>query len=135
MQQPLVGEAANGREVTPDVVVMDLRTSDLDGIEATRQLTTGPEPARVLVLTTYDDDEYVFAALRAGASGVVVKDMALEDILGAIGVVADGDALIAPSVTRRLIEEFVGRGESTVVPAGSTSGPGPTPTPSSTLDK
>jgi DNA-binding NarL/FixJ family response regulator len=109
----VVGEAATGleavqlvREVQPDVVVMDLRMPELDGIDATRRITTGPDHARVLVLTTFDDDEYVHAALRAGASGFVVKDMALEDIVGAIRVVADGDALIAPRVTRRLIEAF-----------------------------
>jgi DNA-binding NarL/FixJ family response regulator len=109
----VVGEAATGveavrlvRDVRPDVVVMDLRMPELDGIEATRLITAGPGDARVLVLTTFDDDEYVYAALRAGASGFVVKDMALEDILGAIRVVAEGDALIAPRVTRRLIEAF-----------------------------
>jgi DNA-binding NarL/FixJ family response regulator len=109
----VVGEAATGREavdlvreVQPDVVVMDLRMPDLDGIEATRRIVAGPDHARVLVLTTFDDDEYVYAALRAGASGFVVKDMALEDIVAAIRVVADGDALIAPRVTRRLIEAF-----------------------------
>jgi DNA-binding NarL/FixJ family response regulator len=109
----VVGEAATGleavqlvREVRPDVVVMDLRMPELDGIEATRRITAGADPSRVLVLTTFDDDDYLYAALRAGASGFVVKDMALEDILDAIRVVADGDALLAPRVTRRLIEEF-----------------------------
>jgi DNA-binding NarL/FixJ family response regulator len=112
----VVGEAGTGSaalqlvpEVRPDVVVMDLRMPELDGIEATRHITAGLEAPRVLVLTTFDDDDYVYAALRAGASGFVVKDMALEDILGAIRVVAEGDALIAPSVTRRLIEEFAAR--------------------------
>jgi DNA-binding NarL/FixJ family response regulator len=119
----VVGEAATGteavqlaRDVQPDVVVMDLRMPDLDGIEATQQITADPGTARVLVLTTFDDDDYVYAALRAGASGFVVKDMALEDILGAIRVVANGDALIAPSVTRRLIEEFARRPEPTPSP-------------------
>ena len=109
----VVGEAATGaeavrlvRKVQPDVVVMDLRMPELDGIEATRLITAGPDHARVLVLTTFDDDDYVYDALRAGASGFVVKDMALEDIVGAIRVVAEGDALIAPRVTRRLIEVF-----------------------------
>lgn len=112
----VVGEAANGAEAVritgelrPDVVVMDIRMPGMDGIEATRLITAGPAPTRVLVLTTFDDDEYVYGALRAGASGFLVKDMALEDILAAIRVVAAGDALIAPSVTRRLIGEFAAR--------------------------
>ncbi|MFI5916558.1 response regulator [Dactylosporangium sp. NPDC051541] len=110
----LVGEAGNGqdavrlvRSVRPDVVVMDIRMPGMDGIEATRQLMAEPGTARVLILTTFDEDEYVYAALRAGASGFLVKDMALEDIVQAIRVVAAGDALIAPSVTRRLIAVFV----------------------------
>ncbi|MFI1394311.1 response regulator [Streptomyces sp. NPDC020681] len=114
----VVAEAATGaqavqlvRDVRPDVVLMDIRMPGMDGIEATRMITTGPGTARVLVLTTFDDDDHVYAALRAGASGFLVKDMALEDILAAIRVVAAGDALIAPSVTRRLIEEFAARPE------------------------
>jgi DNA-binding NarL/FixJ family response regulator len=109
----VVGEAGTGaqavqlaRQARPDVVVMDIRMPGMDGIEATQMITAGPGPARVVVLTTFDDDDYVYAALRAGASGFLVKDMALEDILTAIRVVAAGDALIAPSVTRRLIEQF-----------------------------
>ncbi|GAB2700860.1 response regulator [Kitasatospora kifunensis] len=112
----VVGEAATGAEAVrlaeelhPDVVVMDIRMPGMDGIEATRLVTTGPAAARVVVLTTFDDDDYVYAALRAGAAGFLVKDMALDDILAAIRVVAAGDALIAPSVTRRLIAEFAGR--------------------------
>jgi DNA-binding NarL/FixJ family response regulator len=111
----VVGEAGNGAEavrlvtdVRPDVVMMDLRMPGMDGIEATRLITAGSEPPHVLVLTTFDDDDHVYGALQAGASGFLVKDMALEDILAAIRVVADGDALIAPSVTRRLIERFAG---------------------------
>jgi DNA-binding NarL/FixJ family response regulator len=83
-------------KLCPDVVVMDIRMPVMDGIEATRLITTGPSPARVVVLTTFDDGEYVYAALRAGASGFLVKDMALEEILAAIRTVAAGDALIAP---------------------------------------
>ncbi|MER6361723.1 response regulator transcription factor [Kitasatospora sp. NPDC001527] len=112
----VVGEAATGAEAVrlvgelrPDVVVMDLRMPVLDGIEATRRVTAAPGTARVVVLTTFDEDENVHAALRAGASGFLVKDMALDDILAAIRVVAAGDALIAPSVTRRLIAEFAAR--------------------------
>jgi DNA-binding NarL/FixJ family response regulator len=114
----VVGEAGTGAEavrlaenIHPDVVVMDIRMPGMDGIEATRLITAGPSRAHVLVLTTFDDDDYVYAALRAGASGFLVKDMALDDILAAVRVVAAGDALIAPSVTRRLIEEFAGRPE------------------------
>jgi len=112
----IVGEAGTGAEAVrlsedlhPDVVVMDVRMPGMDGIEATRLITTGPGDTRVVVLTTFDDDDYIYGALRAGASGFLVKDMALDDILGAIRVVAAGDSLIAPSVTRRLIEEFVRR--------------------------
>ncbi|MEO3784090.1 response regulator transcription factor [Actinocorallia sp. B10E7] len=112
----VVGEAGTGdeaislvRETRPDVVVMDIRMPGTDGIEAARAITADGGATRVLMLTTFDDDEYVYASLRAGASGFLVKDMALEDILSAIRVVAAGDALIAPSVTRRLIEEFAAR--------------------------
>ncbi|MFE9690041.1 response regulator [Micromonospora sp. NPDC005806] len=109
----VVGEAGTGaeavrlaREAVPDVVLMDLRMPGTDGIAATRAISAAGRPTRVLVLTTFDDDEHVHAALRAGASGFLVKDMALEEILGAVRVVAAGDALIAPGVTRRLIAEF-----------------------------
>jgi DNA-binding NarL/FixJ family response regulator len=112
----VAGEAATGaeavrlaRDLRPDVVLMDIRMPGMDGIEATRMITPGEDAARVIVLTTFDDDDYVYAALRAGASGFLVKDMALEDILTAIRVVAAGDALIAPSITRMLIEEFASR--------------------------
>ncbi|BDM69619.1 DNA-binding response regulator [Streptomyces nigrescens] len=112
----VVGEAATGSEAVrlvgelrPDVAVMDIRMPGMDGIEATRLITAGPATTRVLVLTTFDEDDHVYGALRAGASGFVVKDMALDDILAAIRVVAAGDALIAPGVTRRLIADFIGR--------------------------
>jgi DNA-binding NarL/FixJ family response regulator len=123
----IVGEAGTGAEAVqltedlhPDVVVMDIRMPGMDGIEATRLITTGAGDTRVVVLTTFDDDDYIYGALRAGASGFLVKDMALDDILGAIRVVAAGDSLIAPSVTRRLIEEFSRRPKPLPRPAAST---------------
>ena len=111
----VVGEAANGAEAVavaraarPDVILMDVRMPELNGIEATRRITAAPETARVrvIILTTFDLDEYVFAALRAGASGFLLKDTLPADLLTAIRVVAGGDALLAPSITRRLISEF-----------------------------
>jgi DNA-binding NarL/FixJ family response regulator len=115
----VAGEAGTGAEAVKlarsagvDVVVMDIRMPGMDGIEATQLITAGGGPARVLVLTTFDDDDYVYGALRAGASGFLVKDMALEDILAAIRVVAAGDAMIAPGVTRRLIGQFASQHRS-----------------------
>ena len=113
----VVGQAADGKEAvrlaarsSPDVVVMDVRMPVMDGIEATRQITGGrtDDGPRVLILTTFDLDEYVFEALRAGASGFALKSRPLEELLTAIRVVADGEALLAPSVTRRLIAHFSG---------------------------
>jgi DNA-binding NarL/FixJ family response regulator len=125
----VVGEAGTGtqavqlaRETRPDVAVMDIRMPGMDGIEATRLLVGAPEPPHVLVLTTFDEDDYVYGALRAGASGFLVKDMALEDILAAIRIVAAGDALIAPSVTRRLIADFVSRPISAPPHRATTNG-------------
>ena len=114
----VVGAAADGRQavelaasLAPDVVVMDVRMPVMDGIEATRQITSGQGPggARVLILTTFDLDEYVFEALRAGASGFALKSRPVDELLNAIRTVAAGEALLAPSVTRRLIAHFAGQ--------------------------
>jgi DNA-binding NarL/FixJ family response regulator len=114
----VVGEAANGYEAVkvvkaerPDVILMDIRMPEMDGLEATRLITADPalESVRILVLTTFDLDAYVHEALRAGASGFLLKDTLPAELLAAVRVVADGDALLAPSITRRLIEDFVSR--------------------------
>lgn len=114
----VVGEARTGREAVdlahscrPDVVLMDIRMPELDGIEATRRITADErlQAVKILVLTTFDLDQYVYEALRAGASGFLLKDTAPQQLLDAIRVVADGNALIAPSITRRLITEFAAR--------------------------
>jgi DNA-binding NarL/FixJ family response regulator/class 3 adenylate cyclase len=122
----VVGEAADGAEAVdearrarPDVILMDVRMPNVDGLEATRRLLTGKEEGpRVLILTTFDLDEYVYEALKAGASGFLLKDTPPEELVDAIHVVARGDALLAPSITKRVIEEFVRRPpESARVPA------------------
>lgn len=116
----MVGEAGDGaeavalaRRLRPDVVVMDIRMPGVDGLEATRRISADPELAevKVLVLTTFDVDEYVFDALRGGASGFLLKDTEPVELLHALRVVAEGDALLAPSVTRRLIAEYTSRPE------------------------
>jgi len=119
----VVGEAGDGveavalaRELRPDVVLMDVRMPRLDGIEATRQLLREQDPPRVLVLTTFDLDEYVYAALRAGASGFLLKDAPEEQLAAAIRVAADGGALFSPAVTRRLIERFTALDPDTAPP-------------------
>ena len=90
-------------ELHPDVILMDIRMPDLDGIEATRRILAAPEPPRIIVLTTFEDDEYIHAALKAGASGFLVKSMPLDDILAAIRVTVTNDTLIAPAATRRMV--------------------------------
>jgi DNA-binding NarL/FixJ family response regulator len=112
----VIAEAENGEEgvrlarrETPDVVLMDVRMPVMDGLEATRQITEQIERTRVIVLTTFDLDEYVYGALRNGASGFLLKDADGDQLVEAVRVIASGDALIAPSVTRRLISEFADR--------------------------
>ncbi len=110
----VVGEAANGAEATrmtaelhPDVVLMDVRIPGLDGIEATRRIVASGGRTRVLILTTFDLDEYAYSGLRAGASGFLVKDAQPEELLSGIRAVATGDAVVAPSLTRRLLDAYV----------------------------
>jgi len=112
----VVGEAATGeqavtraRELSPDVVLMDVRMPDLDGVEATRRIVASGSDARVIILTTFDLDEYVYAGLRAGASGFLLKDAQPAELLAAIRAVASGDAVVAPSITRRLLDAYAHR--------------------------
>jgi DNA-binding NarL/FixJ family response regulator len=109
----VAGEAEDGaeavalaRSLQPDVILMDVRMPKVDGLEATRRIVASGSPARVLILTTYDLDEYVYAAIRAGASGFLLKDVEPTQLVDAVRVVARGDALLAPTVTRRLLERF-----------------------------
>jgi len=112
----VVGEAENGkealaraRELRPDVVLMDVRMPGMDGLEAARQMLARPDAPRVLMLTTFDLDEYVYDALRAGASGFLLKDVRPEQLADAVRVVAAGETLLAPAITRRLVEQYVRR--------------------------
>lgn len=125
----IVGEASDGaeavrqaRELNPDVVLMDVRMPVLDGIEATRAITAAGSRARIIILTTFDVDEYAFAGLQAGASAFLLKDVAPSDLIHAVRVVASGDAVVAPRVTQRLLETYV-RGSARTV----ASAPAPDP--------
>jgi DNA-binding NarL/FixJ family response regulator len=126
----VVATAADGaeavrtcREHSPDVVLMDVRMPGMDGIEATRQLTaSGSGQPRILILTTFDLDEYVYDALRAGASGFLLKDVTAERLFDAVRIIAAGDALLAPGVTRRLITQFAHLGPRTVAPPTALGG-------------
>ena len=112
----IIGEAATGRqavaltcELAPSVVLMDVRMPEMDGVEATKQILASGSDARIIILTTFDLDEYAFSALRAGASGFLLKDAQPADLLSAIRAVASGDAVVAPSVTRRLLSAYAHR--------------------------
>jgi DNA-binding NarL/FixJ family response regulator len=125
----VVGEAEDGAaavrlagQLQPDVILMDVRMPGVDGIEATRQIVARDSAARVLILTTFDLDEYAFSALRAGASGFVLKDVPLDELARAIRSVASGDAVVSPRVTRRLLDVYAGQLPDL---AGDAAGPGP----------
>jgi DNA-binding NarL/FixJ family response regulator len=125
----IVGEASDGaeavrlaRKLNPDVVLMDVRMPVLDGIEATRAITAAGSPARIIILTTFDVDEYAFAGLQAGASAFLLKDAVPSDLINAVRVVASGDAVVAPRITQRLLETYV-RGAARPAPAAPAPDP------------
>ena len=122
----VVGQASDGREavemaraLTPDVVLMDIRMPEVDGVEATRRLVADPTSPRILMLTTFDQNEYVYDAMKAGASGFLLKDVRRDELVNAVRSVAAGDALLASSLTRRFIEDFVRRPPPGAAPVGA----------------
>lgn len=122
----VVGQASDGREAVdmarelrPDVVLMDIRMPEVDGVEATRRLMADPESPRILMLTTFDQNEYVYDAMKAGASGFLLKDVRRDELVNAVRSVAAGDALLASSLTRRFIEDFVRRPPPGAAPSGA----------------
>lgn len=124
----VVGEASEGKQavgmaesLTPDVILMDVRMPGMDGIAATRLISVNDSSPRIIILTTFDLDQYVYEALKAGASGFLLKDMGADELVRAVRTVASGDALLAPSVTRRLIARFSGKGAARQVPDGLKS--------------
>jgi DNA-binding NarL/FixJ family response regulator len=128
----IVGEASDGAEavrqaghLAPDVVLMDVRMPVLDGIEATRALTAARARAKIIILTTFDLDEYAFAGLQAGASAFLLKDVAPAELISAVRVVASGDAVVAPRITRRLLETYVRGGAGSGAGAGAAAGAAP----------
>lgn len=130
----IVGEASDGaeavrqvRDLTPDVVLMDVRMPVLDGIEATRAVTSSGSLAKIIILTTFDLDEYAFAGLQAGASAFLLKDVAPAELIGAVRVVASGDAVVAPRITQRILETYVRNGGPGG--AGAPASPDPAPRP------
>src|SRR5438477_11290268 len=114
------GAVTNAQSLAPDVILMDIRMPDMNGIEATREIVHDENSPRVLVLTTFDLDEYVYEALRAGASGFLLKDAPEDQLLAAIRIVAEGGSLFAPSVTRRLIQRFAEQAAPATEPPGLT---------------
>ena len=122
----VVGQASDGREavemaraLAPDVVLMDIRMPEVDGVEATRRLVADPTSPRILMLTTFDQNEYVYEAMKAGASGFLLKDVRRDELVNAVRAVAAGDALLASSLTRRFIEDFVRRPPPGAAPVGA----------------